>query len=115
MPLEYNFVCPLANGVHARPASAFEEIARAFGSDVLVTNIRTGHTANGKSVLAIVGADIRKNDTCHLKVSGPDESQAMAVLSNFLTKDFPHCDDELPPVPTHGRNGHPPLPSILRE
>lgn len=115
MPLEFNFTCPLPNGVHARPASALEEIARSFGAEVVVTNTRTGHIANGKSVLAIVGADIRKHDSCLLQVSGPDEAEAMAVLSNFLAKDFPHCDDELPPVPARSRNGEDALPAVLRE
>lgn len=115
MSLEFNFVCPLPNGVHARPASAFEEIARAFGAEVILTNARTGRAANGKSVLAIVGADIRNNDPCLMKISGPDEAEAMAVLSGFLTREFPHCDDALPPAPARSSNGKSPLPPVLRE
>ncbi len=35
MPLKHHFICPLPNGVHARPASALEEVVREFhlGSD----------------------------------------------------------------------------------
>lgn len=115
MSLEFNFVCSLPNGVHARPASALEEMARSFGAEVTITNTRTGLAANGKSVLAIVGADIRQNDTCHLKVAGPDEVEAMAILSSFLSNEFPHCDDELPPVADRKRNGETTLPSVLKE
>ena len=115
MPLELNFVCPLPNGVHARPASALEEVARAFGAEVVLTNTRTGHIANGKSVLAIVGADIRQNDSCQLNVNGPDEVEAMAVLSRFLSKEFPHCDDDLPQVSVRSGNGKDSLPAVLRD
>ena len=55
----YRFTCPLASGVHARPASALEHVARRFAADVSLTNDRTGQIANAKSVLGIVGLDIR--------------------------------------------------------
>ena len=96
MSLEHHFACPLTNGVHARPASALEEVARVFASDVLLVNERTNTAANVKSVLALVGADIRHNDPCLLKISGPDEREAMTALSRFLRDTFPHCDDSLP-------------------
>ena len=76
MSLEFQFTCPLANGVHARPASVLEEVARGFGAEIVVTNKRTGRTANAKSVLAIIGAEIRHNDDCLVSVSGPDAREA---------------------------------------
>ncbi|MDR3378624.1 MAG: phosphoenolpyruvate--protein phosphotransferase [Verrucomicrobiae bacterium] len=93
MSLEQHFTCPLPNGVHARPASALEEVVRGFDADVILVNQRTSRTANSKSILAIVGADIRHDDPCILKVSGPDEKQAMAALTLFLQDKFPHCDE----------------------
>ncbi|RPJ72839.1 MAG: hypothetical protein EHM24_08790, partial [Acidobacteria bacterium] len=38
----YAFTCPLPNGIHARPASALEEVARRFRSEVTLTNERSG-------------------------------------------------------------------------
>ena len=93
MSLEQHFTCPLPNGVHARPASALEEVVRGFDADVILVNQRTSRTANSKSILAIVGADIRHDDPCIFKVSGPDEKQAMAALTLFLQDQFPHCDE----------------------
>jgi len=112
MPLEFHFTCPLPNGVHARPASALEEVASCFGADIVLTNSRSGQSANAKSILGIVGADVRLNDACRLVVSGPDECEAMAALSRFLRDEFPLCDEALPPV--LGPDAFPPLPAMLQ-
>ena len=95
MALEHEFICPLPGGVHARPASALEEITRGFASEVTLLNRRTRRIANGKSILAIVGTDIRQGDACVFMVNGPDELEAMAALSAFLRDQFPHCDAPL--------------------
>ena len=95
MALEQEFICPLPSGIHARPASALEEVVRHFASEVNLLNRRTQRRANGKSILAMVGTDVRQGDACVFTVSGPDEREAMAVLSNFLRDKFPHCDAPL--------------------
>lgn len=95
MSLEQQFTCPLPNGVHARPASALEEVVRSFDSEIILVNQRTRRSANSKSILAIVGADIRHADPCLFKVSGPDEHEAMAALTTFLKEKFPLCDQPL--------------------
>ncbi len=111
MPLERHFVCPLPNGVHARPASALEEVVRKFVSDVHLVNQRTDRVASTRSILAIVSADIRHADPCLLQVSGPDEREAMAALATFIEKDFPRCDQPL--TRTSAAAGQAPLPACL--
>src|SRR5215472_12445456 len=96
MPLDYSFSCPLPNGVHARPASALEEVARSFTAEVMLLNQRTGRSANAKSILSIVGADIRFSDPCLLKVSGADEERAIAALGAFIRNTLPRQETELP-------------------
>ena len=98
MPLDYSFSCPLPNGVHARPASALEEVARSFAAEVLLLNQRTGRSANAKSILSIVGADIRFSDPCLLKVSGSDEEKAMAALGAFIRNTLPRQETALPKI-----------------
>lgn len=98
MSLNYRFSCPLPNGIHARPASAIEAVARGFAAGVTVVNERTGYVANAKSVLSLVGGDIRHQDPCLLQISGPDEPAAFAAMTQFLADVFPHCDDALPGV-----------------
>jgi multiphosphoryl transfer protein len=112
MPLEYHFLCPLPNGIHARPASALEAVARGFESEILLTNERAHRTVDGKSVLSVIGADIRLNDPCVLKISGRDEQRALNSLSIFLRDKFPRCDDPLPSI--SGNNGEFKLPRGLQ-
>jgi multiphosphoryl transfer protein len=100
MPLDLSFSCPLPNGVHARPASALEEVARSFTADVLLLNQRTGRSANAKSILSIVGADIRFSDPCLLKISGLDEERALVALGAFIRNTLPRQETALPTFAT---------------
>lgn len=113
MSLALDFICPLPNGVHARPAVALVKTARAFLSEITLTNTRTGQSANSKSLLAVVSAGIRSSDTCRLSVSGSDETEAMQVLSSFLSKDFPGCDGEPRITSAFVANAHQPAPADL--
>ncbi|MGD8277650.1 MAG: phosphoenolpyruvate--protein phosphotransferase [Gemmatimonadota bacterium] len=112
MPLEWSFTCPLTNGVHARPASALEEVARRFSARVSLTNARTRMTADATSVLGIIGLDIRRGDQCVVAVSGTDEARAAASLQRFLEDEFPRCDEPLIPVEAQAAA---PLPPVLRQ
>jgi fructose-specific PTS system IIA-like component len=112
MPLKRQFICRLPNGVHARPASSLEEAARGFSSELILFNERTGRTANSKSVLSIISADIRFNDRCLLTVSGSDEREAMAALTTFVETTFPECDEVASPSPELNGTFH--LPHSLR-
>ncbi len=111
MPLKHQFICRLPAGIHARPASLLEEIARGFDSELSLLNVRTGQTVNAKSVLAILGADIRCDDACVLTATGPDEQRAIAALAAFVNDTLPHCDETLPAVPQSG--AEPRLPGLL--
>jgi len=71
-PVEFKFVCPLPNGLHARPASQLAEFASDFSSDLSLINLRTGIAANLKSTLAIISADIRSGDECSIRIAGSD-------------------------------------------
>ena len=106
------FICLLPSGVHARPASALEEVVRHFASEVTVLNRRTQRTANGKSILSVVSADIRLGDECEVTVSGKDEREAATILGTFLRDKFPHCDAPLTVVKTAAAA---PLSPCLRE
>lgn len=112
MALSFPFTCPLPNGIHARPASALEAVARSFSANISLANQRTGRSANAKSILSIVAAGICFNDACVLKVSGGDEQVAMAALSLFLCTSFPHCDNAATEIQI--TNGKTHLPPSLR-
>jgi multiphosphoryl transfer protein len=90
--LEVVFSCPLASGLHARPASHLAEVANQYVSDCSLTNLRNGLVANAKSVLGIIAADVRHQDRCVLLVKGADERPAQKALHSFIHETLPHCD-----------------------
>jgi multiphosphoryl transfer protein len=107
-----HFAFPLPGGMHARPASALEHVARGLAAEVSITNDRTGRAANAKSVLGIVGLDIHHGDPCSVDASGPDAAQAIESLTSFINHTLPHVDDlgPLAPVQSTGLS----LPPVLR-
>src|SRR5512140_549801 len=112
MTLEYSFACPLVNGIHARPASAIERIAAKFNSDISIVNGRSGQRANAKSVLSMVGADFKFNDSCNLVVAGQDEQSAFETIHAFVRDEFALCDEPLPDI--KAVEGQVILPPLLR-
>jgi multiphosphoryl transfer protein len=96
--LQVTFSCPLASGLHARPASYLAEAANQFLSECTLTNLRNGLTANARSVLAIIAADIRHGDRCSLHITGPDQQTAHAALLRFVEQTLPTCDVPLATV-----------------
>ncbi len=113
MTNDFPFACPLPLGMHARPASALEDLARRFAADVSILNGRTGQSANAKSVLGIVSLDIRHGDRCRLVAVGRDAAWAIESLRAFVERRLPHVDDApavAPPGP-----GELVLPPVLRQ
>ena len=108
MPLEYAFTFPLPNGLHARPASHLRAAAGRFASAVTLVDDRSAATANVKSVLSLVAADVRVGDPCRLVVDGPDERAAVDGLAAFVRDVLPGTDEPAP-----GSAGGGPLPRSL--
>lgn len=94
-PVEFKFVCPLPNGLHARPASQLAEFAGGFASELSLTNLRTGAGANLKSTLAIISADVRSGDECSVRIVGTDEESARAALRAYIDQSLPFSDQPL--------------------
>lgn len=92
---ECTFRCPLPNGIHARPASQLAAAAAHFAADITLTNERSGTLANAKSVLGIVGLDIRQGDSCRVQFSGSDADQACEALGRFIADVLPSGDGPL--------------------
>ena len=92
---EFEFECKLSNGMHARPASRLAEIVNPFASDCLLTNLRNRASANVKSVLATIAADVRHGDACLMRAEGVDQAAAIAALRRFIAEELPVCDAPL--------------------
>ena len=96
MALVIQFTCTLPNGVHARPASLVETLSNTFSASIEWYNLRSERRGDAKSALALISTNTINGDTCQLIISGADEQQAHAQLSQFMRDDFPHCDTPLP-------------------
>ena len=109
--LKFAFVCPLSAGMHARPASQFAEVANAFRSELVLTNLRNSREANTKSVLSIIAADIRCGDRCSIHVRGGDEEAAYAAVRRFVEETLPVCDPPTSNTSSSNRGG---IPRVLQ-
>lgn len=89
------FICPLPNGVHARPAKEIELRASQFTADIKLINKTKNKVANAKSVLSLISADILLNDECCLEFSGVDEDSAQVFFSAFVKDELAIIDGEI--------------------
>jgi len=102
----------LPQGLHARPASLIQERAERFSADIFWDNLRTGVTADAKSVLALIGSDTLYNDPCRVRVAGLSEREAMAELCHLIAEVLPKREAEAEAAqiaPPAGQN----IPRIL--
>lgn len=109
---EFRFICPLPNGLHARPANRLEQVVSGFASRVWLENLSNSRTANARSVLSLVGADIKSGDECLLRVDGEDGAAAYQEIVRFLETEFPTCDEALPTLTREAKSVC--IPPVLR-
>jgi phosphoenolpyruvate-protein phosphotransferase len=69
-------------GLHARPATAFIEIAKQFQSEVRVRH--GSKIANGKSLVSLLKLGANKRVTIRIMVSGHDEDSALKALADAV-------------------------------
>ena len=69
-------------GLHARPAAQFVQLANRFQSTVKVRH--NGREANGKSIMAVMSLGASAGAEVELDVQGKDAEQACAELTTFL-------------------------------
>ncbi len=111
MPPEFSFLCPLANGLHARPCSHIAEIAGRFQAEANLTNRRNSRVANLKSVLSLISADVLLGDECLLRFAGTDEQAASVATRSYLEKDLQSQEEVSPAFEAKKKS----LPRSLRK
>lgn len=92
MAQELSFRCPLAGGLHARPASHLVALAAELPCAVRLVNERDGGEADARSLVELVALDVREGDPCRLCCEGPDELRARDALERFVRDVLPGCD-----------------------
>lgn len=94
--LTIQFLCPLPNGLHARPAWELKEQCGQWQSEVTFINHRLNARADAKSSLALIGTGTLFNDSCSLTIIGSDEEQARRALEEYLQHRFIDSDSVQP-------------------
>ena len=82
MALQRQVLVKCADGLHARPAMQFSELARKFVSSVKVA--KGTRLVDGKSILDVMSLAADCGSVLIVEVSGVDEEEAMKVVAGFL-------------------------------
>jgi phosphocarrier protein HPr len=69
-------------GLHARPAALFVQIANKFNSDITITKGRT--KVNGKSIMGIMMLEAGAGSKVTIAVNGDDAEKAIKELEELL-------------------------------
>jgi len=72
-------------GLHARPAALFVQIASKFDANVIIR--KGSEEVNGKSIMGILMLAAQHQSKVILQVDGDDAEKALAELENFLTQE----------------------------
>jgi len=86
---------PNESGRHARPAAVLANMAKKYSADIRLQ--RGEQTINAKSVVAIMGLEVNRDDRVRLLARGEDAEQALATLVPLLAAGL--GDEGLAPAP----------------
>ena len=85
MIVEKTVVIKNKQGLHARPAALFVQIANKFDSDISVSRGKT--KVNGKSIMGIMMLEAGKGAKVMITAVGDDAEQAVNDLEKLLSSD----------------------------
>jgi len=85
MVIEKTVVIKNKQGLHARPAALFVQIANKFNSDITVSKGR--HKVNGKSIMGIMMLEAGSGSKVTMVANGDDAEQAVKELESLLTSE----------------------------
>lgn len=84
--VEKTVVIKNKQGLHARPAALFVQIANKFDSDVTVSKGKT--KVNGKSIMGIMMLEAGRGTKITIVTKGEDAQQAITELESLLLSDI---------------------------
>jgi phosphocarrier protein len=84
--VEKTVVIKNKQGLHARPAALFVQIANKFDSDVVVSKGKA--KVNGKSIMGIMMLEAGRGSKITITAKGEDAQQAITELENLLLSDI---------------------------
>ncbi|WP_181703925.1 phosphoenolpyruvate--protein phosphotransferase [Chthonobacter albigriseus] len=100
---EKQVVVRVSEGLHARPAARFVQLAKSFSAEIEV--VRGEKTANAKSSVKLMLLGVKEDDRIVIRATGDDEEKAVAALAVFA--ETPDAGLEIHP----GSSAPPPAPA----
>lgn len=70
------------SGLHARPASMLVSIAKNYSSNIILQ--KNNKSANGKSIMSVLGMAVKKGDTVEILAEGIDEVEAIEAIKELF-------------------------------
>lgn len=84
MKLQKKIIIKNKDGLHARPAALFVQLANKYNSEV---SLKKGkEKVNGKSIMGIMMLAAEKGSKVLIEVVGEDAEDALRELEEFLSK-----------------------------
>jgi len=80
--VEKKLIISHKQGLHARPAAIFVQIANKFESTISVR--KNGQEVNGKSIMGILMLAAEKDSQICIRAEGTDAKKAVEALSELL-------------------------------
>lgn len=84
--IQKTFVLTLDNGMHARPAGLFLKAVGPLDCQVQINY--KGNTINGKSIMALISAGLKKDSELEITADGPEEADAMKAIEALFEANF---------------------------
>lgn len=82
--VEKEIVIMNAQGLHARPAALFVQIASKYNSKIIVK--KDTERVNGKSIMGILMLAAQSRSRITIEAEGDDAEEAVTELGNFLNR-----------------------------
>ena len=83
--IEKEIVIKNRQGLHARPAAVFVQMAAKYDSKITVKKGK--ETVNGKSIMGILMLGVQHQNTVTVTAEGMDAEAALRELEEFLNRD----------------------------
>ena len=82
MLIEKKLTIKNEQGLHARPAAVFVQIANKYESDIIVK--KGAQEVNGKSIMGLLTLAAEKGAKLSIKANGPDAKEAIEELEKVI-------------------------------
>ena len=86
--IEKEFIMNNKQGLHARPAALFVQIAEKYDAEITV--VKDQEQVNGKSIMGLLMLGAHYQSKISVTTEGPDAQQAMNDIESFFNSDIEH-------------------------